>query len=52
MLKAYNISSIHPESWEDVDHATEGPLAGTLTNEGGGVAEEMDPLGLKGRLST
>lgn len=52
VLKAYNISTVHPEAWEEVDHAHEGPLAGTLSAEGGGVADEMDPLGLRGRLST
>jgi len=43
---------MHPEAWESVDHAHEGPLAGTLLSDGTVVAEEMDPLGLKGRLST
>lgn len=45
VLKAYGLSSLAPEQWEEVDHATEGPLAGT------GTMEEQDPLGLRGRLS-
>lgn len=50
MLKLYGISSLNPESWENVDHETEGPLAGTMTAEDGGLTESMDPLGLRGRL--
>lgn len=51
VLKLYGISSLYPDSWEDVDHDKEGPLAGTLTTEDGGMAEENDPMGLRGRLS-
>ena len=51
MLKLYGISSLDPPTWEDVDHEKEGPLAGTLANEEGGMMEEMDPLGMRGRLS-
>lgn len=51
MLKLYGISSLDPQAWEEIDHDKEGPLAGTLTAEDGGMAEEMDPLGLRGRLS-
>ena len=51
MLKLYGISSLNPQAWENVDHEKEGPLAGTLTGEDGGMAEEMDPLGLRGRLA-
>ncbi|KAK4688269.1 exocyst complex component 2, partial [Tremellales sp. Uapishka_1] len=50
VMKLYGISSLDPHAWEDVDHDTEGPLAGTLTADGT-MAEEMDPLGLRGRLS-
>ncbi|RXK41720.1 hypothetical protein M231_00955 [Tremella mesenterica] len=51
VLKLYGISDINPQVWEDVDHENEGPLAGTLANEDGGMIDEMDPLGMKGRLS-
>ncbi|EIW69869.1 hypothetical protein TREMEDRAFT_29687 [Tremella mesenterica DSM 1558] len=51
VLKLYGISNINPQVWEDVDHENEGPLAGTLANEDGGMIDEMDPLGMKGRLS-
>jgi exocyst complex component 2 len=51
VLKLYGISSLNPDSWEDVDHDKEGPLAGTLTSQDGGMAEENDPLGIRGRLS-
>jgi hypothetical protein len=51
VLKLYGISSLNPQEWEDVDHEKEGPLAGTMTGEDGGMAEEMDPLGLRGRLT-
>lgn len=51
MLKLYGISSLNPDSWEDVDHDKEGPLAGTLTSQDGGIAEENDPLGIRGKLS-
>ena len=51
VLKLYGISSLDPDSWEDVDHDKEGPLAGTLMTQDGGIAEENDPLGLRGRLS-
>jgi exocyst complex component 2 len=51
VLKLYGISTLNPQGWENVDHDIEGPLAGTLTGEDGGMAEEMDPLGLRGRLS-
>ncbi|CAK9785848.1 unnamed protein product [Cutaneotrichosporon oleaginosum] len=47
LLKAYSLSSLNPSQWEQVDHG-QGPLA-TLE---GGSGEEMDPLGLRGRLST
>lgn len=50
MLKLYGISSLRPDSWEEVDHEKEGPLAGTMTGEDGKVAEEIDPLGLRGKL--
>lgn len=51
VLKLYGISSLNPKKWEQVDHEKEGPLAGTLTGENGGMAEEVDPLGLRGKLS-
>jgi len=51
VLKLYGISSLDPQEWESVDHDKEGPLAGTLTAEDGGMAEEMDPLGLRGKLT-
>jgi hypothetical protein len=51
VLKLYGIASLDPQVWEDVDHEKEGPLAGTMTGEDGSMAEEMDPLGLRGRLS-
>jgi len=51
VLKLYGISSLNPDSWEDVDHDKEGPLAGTLTSQDGGMAEENDPLGIRGKLS-
>ncbi|KAK8850389.1 hypothetical protein IAR55_004307 [Kwoniella newhampshirensis] len=51
LLKLYGISSLEPQVWEDVDHEKEGPLAGTMTGEDGTMAEEMDPLGLRGRLA-
>ncbi|WVF68144.1 hypothetical protein IAT40_002907 [Kwoniella sp. CBS 6097] len=51
LLKLYGISTLEPEVWESIDHEVEGPLAGTMTGEDGAMAEEMDPLGLRGRLS-
>ena len=51
VLKLYGISSLNPQAWENVDHEKEGPLAGTRTGEDGGMADEMDPLGLRGVLS-
>jgi exocyst complex component 2 len=51
VLKLYGISSLNPQSWESVDHDKDGPLAGTTTGEDGKLADELDPLGLKGRLS-
>ncbi|KAK6906719.1 hypothetical protein I203_100706 [Kwoniella mangroviensis CBS 8507] len=51
LLKLYGISSLEPQVWESIDHETEGPLAGTMTGEDGKMAEEMDPLGLRGKLS-
>jgi exocyst complex component 2 len=51
VLKLYGISSVDPQVWETVDHDKEGPLAGTLTGEDGTMVEEMDPLGLRGRLT-
>ncbi|OCF43322.1 exocyst protein [Kwoniella heveanensis CBS 569] len=51
LLKLYGISTLEPEAWESIDHEVEGPLAGTMTGEDGAMAEEMDPLGLRGRLS-
>jgi exocyst complex component 2 len=51
VLKLYGISSLNPHAWEDVDHEKDGPLAGTMTGEDGGIIEENDPMGLKGRLS-
>ncbi|WWC92087.1 uncharacterized protein L201_007041 [Kwoniella dendrophila CBS 6074] len=51
LLKLYGISSLEPQSWESIDHETEGPLAGTMTGEDGMMAEEIDPLGLRGKLS-
>ena len=51
VLKLYGIASMDPQHWEDVDHEKEGPLAGTMTGEDGGLVEEMDPLGLRGRLT-
>ncbi|WVR08462.1 hypothetical protein IAU60_005517 [Kwoniella sp. DSM 27419] len=50
LLKLYGISTLEPEQWESVDHEVEGPLAGTMTGEDGAMAEEMDPLGQRGRL--
>ncbi|ORX41152.1 exocyst complex component Sec5-domain-containing protein [Kockovaella imperatae] len=51
VLKLYGISSLDPQTWEAVDHDVDGPLAGTLTGEDGSMVEEVDPLGLRGRLS-
>ncbi|ORY35859.1 exocyst complex component Sec5-domain-containing protein [Naematelia encephala] len=51
LLKLYGIASVNPQVWEDVDHEKEGPLAGTLTGEDGGLAEESDPLGIRPKLS-
>lgn len=51
VLKLYGISSLNPSSWEVVDHDKDGPLAGTLTGEDGGMADEVDPLGLRGKLA-
>ena len=51
VLKLYGISTLEPQVWEAVDHEKEGPLAGTLTGEDGTMAEEMDPLGMKGKLT-
>ncbi|GMK54888.1 hypothetical protein CspeluHIS016_0114740 [Cutaneotrichosporon spelunceum] len=47
LLKAYNLGTLSPSEWEDVDHG-QGPLA-TLE---AGSSDEMDPMGLRGRLST
>lgn len=51
VLKLYGISSLNPQAWESIDHDKEGPLAGTLAGEDGGLAEESDPLGLRKKLS-
>ncbi|WOO79759.1 Exocyst complex component SEC5B [Vanrija pseudolonga] len=51
LLKSYNLSTLAPERWEDVDHNVEGPLAGTLSTEGGGGADDIDPLGLLAHLN-
>lgn len=51
VLKLYGISSLNPQEWESIDHDKEGPLAGTLAGEDGGLAEETDPLGLRKKLS-
>ena len=51
VLKLYGISTLDPQVWETVDHEKEGPLAGTLTGEDGGASEEIDPLGLRNRLT-
>lgn len=51
MFKLYGISSLDPQEWESVDHDKEGPLAGTMTGEDGKIVDELDPLGLRGRLS-
>ena len=51
VLKLYGISSLNPQVWESIDHDKEGPLAGTLAGEDGGLAEESDPLGLRKKLS-
>jgi exocyst complex component 2 len=51
VLKLYGISSLDPQEWESVDHDKEGPLAGTMTGEDGKIVDELDPLGLRGRLS-
>ncbi|KAK1922962.1 exocyst complex component Sec5-domain-containing protein [Papiliotrema laurentii] len=51
LLKQYGISTLDPQVWEAVDHEKEGPLAGTLTGEDGGASEEIDPLGLRNRLT-
>lgn len=51
VLKQYGISTLDPQVWEAVDHEKEGPLAGTLTGEDGGASEEIDPLGLRNRLT-
>ncbi|WWC72387.1 uncharacterized protein I206_106349 [Kwoniella pini CBS 10737] len=51
LLKLYGISSLEPQVWESINHEIEGPLAGTITGEDGKlIAEEIDPLGLQGKL--
>ncbi|KAG6861289.1 hypothetical protein C0995_001843 [Termitomyces sp. Mi166 len=46
LLKAYNISSLRPSKWEEIDHELENSVAGALTNTSGDG--EGDPLGLGG----
>lgn len=45
VLKAYGLSSLTPQQWEEVDHG-QGPLTE------GGQGEEIDPLGIRARLSS
>ncbi|KAG6865443.1 hypothetical protein C0991_002519 [Blastosporella zonata] len=46
LLKAYNISSLRPSKWEDIDHELEDSVAGALTSTSGDG--EGDPLGIGG----
>ncbi|KZT10260.1 uncharacterized protein LAESUDRAFT_721596 [Laetiporus sulphureus 93-53] len=43
LLKAYGVSSLSPQKWEEIDHEKDESLAGSLTGSGDG---ETDPLGL------
>lgn len=45
LLKAYNLDSLEPTVWTDVDHSTAGGVQNSLLND------EPDPLGLLGTLS-
>ncbi|KAG6899205.1 hypothetical protein C0993_012333 [Termitomyces sp. T159_Od127] len=49
LLKAYNISSLKPSKWEDIDHELGNSVAGALTNTTGDG--EGDPLGLGGYVN-
>ncbi|RDB30270.1 Exocyst complex component 2 [Hypsizygus marmoreus] len=50
LLKAYNISSLRPTKWEEVDHELEDSVAGALTSTPG-TDGEGDPLGIGGYVS-
>jgi exocyst complex component 2 len=45
LLKAYNLDSLEPTVWSDVDHASGNDVQNQLTSD------EPDPLGLRGVLS-
>ncbi|KAF8222395.1 hypothetical protein L208DRAFT_1413490 [Tricholoma matsutake] len=49
LLKAYNISTLKPTKWEDVDHELEHSVAGALTSNSGDG--EGDPLGIGGYVN-
>ncbi|KAG6848631.1 hypothetical protein H0H93_015369 [Arthromyces matolae] len=49
LLKTYNISSLRPSKWEDIDHELENSVAGALTSTSGDG--EGDPLGLGGYVN-
>ncbi|KAG6831153.1 hypothetical protein H0H87_006083 [Tephrocybe sp. NHM501043] len=49
LLKAYNISSLRPPKWEDIDHELEDSVAGALTNTSSDG--EGDPLGIGGYVN-
>ncbi|RXW20181.1 hypothetical protein EST38_g5679 [Candolleomyces aberdarensis] len=46
LLKAYKISSLTPNQWEEVDHEFEDSVAGSLLSPTTGNESEGDPLGL------
>ncbi|KAJ7096741.1 exocyst complex component sec5 [Mycena belliarum] len=46
LLKAYKISSLYPNKWEEIDHELENSLAGALTSTGANSDGDGDPLGL------
>ncbi|KAK7439305.1 Exocyst complex component S5 [Stygiomarasmius scandens] len=46
LLKAYQISSLKPKSWEEIDHEMEDSIAGSIANTSGSGEVEGDPLGI------
>ncbi|KAF5383308.1 hypothetical protein D9615_005002 [Tricholomella constricta] len=47
LLKTYNISSLRPTKWEEIDHELENSVAGALTSTAGD-GDSGDPLGIGG----
>ncbi|PPR03648.1 hypothetical protein CVT24_007762 [Panaeolus cyanescens] len=46
LLKAYNIGSLNPTQWEDINHDFDETIAGSLVSPSATAEREGDPLGL------